>query len=216
MNENAIISTRIYNQQLADPVFSSPVKLVSHMGAIQAQDYQMAKWAIGIRLCQGTLQDVEEALQKGDIIRTHILRPTWHFITAEDLPWMLSLCSERIKAAHRSYTKHLGITSELYKKAHTLICNMLKNHNHLTKTEIEERLRPEGIPLEGNRINYFLQVAEAEGTLCSGKEKEKKHTYALLEERIPCRTDFTKEEALGWLALKYFKSHGPATMKDFI
>ena len=94
-----ITHIRVASQQLEQPRFESPKELVSWMGAIQAQEYEMAKWAIGIRLRSSSLETVNEALYKGDILRTHVMRPTWHFVAAEDIRWMLMLSSERIKAA---------------------------------------------------------------------------------------------------------------------
>ena len=104
-----ITHIRVASQQLEQPRFESPKELVSWMGAIQAQEYEMAKWAIGIRLRSSSLETVNEALYKGDILRTHVMRPTWHFVAAEDIRWMLMLSSERIKAAVMSYAKgHFG------------------------------------------------------------------------------------------------------------
>ena len=90
-----ITHIRVASQQLEQPRFESPKELVSWMGAIQAQEYEMAKWAIGIRLRSSSLEKVNEALYKGDILRTHVMRPTWHFVAAEDIRWMLMLSSER-------------------------------------------------------------------------------------------------------------------------
>ena len=93
---------RLLNQQLANPLFHSPKELVSWMGAVQAQDYAMAKWAVGMRLASATVRTVEEALQKGEILRTHVMRPTWHLVAAEDIRWMLKLSARRIKAANEA------------------------------------------------------------------------------------------------------------------
>lgn len=95
-----IPTIRLHSQQLINPVFNNPKDLVSWMGGIQAQDYTMSKWAIGIRLKAGNLQTVNEALAKGDILRIHVMRPTWHYVAAEDIRWMLKLSSRRIITAH--------------------------------------------------------------------------------------------------------------------
>lgn len=213
-----IPAIRLHSQQLVNPDFDTPKDLVSWMGAIQAQDYTMSKWAVGIRLKSGTLQTVDEALQKGEILRTHVMRPTWHYVAAEDIRWMLKLSARRIIAANDCYAKGRGqdISTELYHKANTLLEKILADNNHLTKQEIDEAFKKAGIETDERQSNRFLTHAEAEGVICSGIDKNSKITYALLEERVPPVKELHKEEALAKLALHYFRSHSPASLKDFV
>lgn len=133
-----ITHIRVASQQLEQPRFESPKELVSWMGAIQAQEYEMAKWAIGIRLRSSSLETVNEALYKGDILRTHVMRPTWHFVAAEDIRWMLMLSSERIKAAVMSYAKgHFGkIEKTLFTRCLDQIVNPAKRNVMVVKNEM--------------------------------------------------------------------------------
>lgn len=213
-----IPSIRLYSQQLANPVFDNPKDLVSWMGAIQAQDYAMSKWAVGIRLKSGNLQTVNEALAKGEILRTHVMRPTWHYVAAEDIRWMLKLSAKRIMAANDSYAKGRGqdISPAIYNKANHLLEKILANNNHQTKQEIDEAFRKAGLETDERQSNRFLTHAEAEGIICSGIDKNKKITFALLEERVAPVKELHKEEALAKLARNYFRSHSPAGLKDFI
>lgn len=206
---------RLYSQQLANPIFNRPKDLVSWMGAVQAQNYNMAKWAIGIRLQSATDEIVETSFQQGEILRTHILRPTWHFIAAEDIRWMLKLSAQRIRAANESFGKNLEITEKLYTKSNRLIEKHLKGNNHLTKQEIGNMLEKENIKIDIHRLNRFIIRAETENIICSGINKGNKQTYALLDERVPPMKELIKDEALAKLADKYFKSHSPATLEDF-
>ena len=215
-----ITHIRVASQQLEQSRFESPKELVSWMGAIQAQEYEMAKWAIGIRLRSSSLETVNEALYKGDILRTHVMRPTWHFVAAEDIRWMLMLSSERIKAAVMSYAKgHFGkIEKTLFTRCLDQIGKILEGYKSLTKQEIAEHFCCSGILVEADnhRMTRFMVRAEQEGIVCSGEDKGGKYTYALLEERVPPVPEITKDEALARLARSYFRSHAPAVLQDFI
>ena len=210
-----LINIRLYSQQLTEPTFDTPKEIVSWMGAIQAQNYNMAKWAIGIRLKHVTDNIIEKAFQQGEILRMHILRPTWHFIIAEDIHWMLKLSAQRIRSANESFGKNLEITEKLYTKCNRLIEKHLTGNNHLTKQEIGDILKKENIKTDIPRLNRFLIRAETEKIICSGINKGNKQTYALLNERVSPAKEITKDEALAKLANKYFQSHSPATLEDF-
>ena len=204
-----ITHIRVASQQLEQPRFESPKELVSWMGAIQAQEYEMAKWAIGIRLRSSSLETVNEALYKGDILRTHVMRPTWHFVAAEDIRWMLMLSSERIKAAVMSYAKgHFGkIEKTLFTRYLDQIGKILEGYKSLTKQEVTTELQKSGILPTIDHVNLFLTWGEVEGIVCSGIDKGKKTTYALLDERVPPTRELCREEALARLASRYFQSH---------
>ena len=215
-----IPNIRLQNQQLLNPLFCQPKELVSWLGAMQAQNYSMVKWAVGMRLKSATIQTVEEALRKGEILRTHVMRPTWHLVAAEDIRWMLKLSAQRIKSANDSFAKgyNLEITDELYAKSYNLLEKILCGNKSLTKQEIAEHFCCSGILVEADnhRMTRFMVRAEQEGIVCSGEDKGGKYTYALLEERVPPVPEITKDEALARLARSYFRSHAPAVLQDFI
>lgn len=210
-----ITDIRILSHQLTNPLFERVKDLVRWMGAIQAQDYSMSKWAIAIRLKQATMQDVDDALQRGDILRTHVMRPTWHYVASEDIRWMIDLTGERVKKAYTAYASRLAINEDQYSKCAGKLEKMLEGNNHLTKQEIGEALQKAGVSDDIAQANSFIHRAEALGMICSGIDKDKKTTYALLEERVPPTKPLHKEEALALLATRYFSSHSPASLEDF-
>lgn len=216
MNSTDILGIRLYNQLLAENRLKEPEEVVSYMGAMQSQASEMAKWGIGNRLEGATYQRVTEALDAGRIIRTHILRPTWHFVSAEDIHWMIPLSTPRLKPVFLSYAKMIGIDEASMPRRSVQVINTLEKQGHLTKQEIDEQLKNEGIEIDERELSIILSQAEIEGIVCNGVAKGIKHTYALLEERVPKTRSFDKEEALATLAYKFFSSHGPATLQDFI
>ena len=213
-----IPNIRLLNQQLLSPLFSQPKELVSWMGAMQAQNYSMVKWAVGMRLKSATIQTVEKALREGEILRTHVMRPTWHLVAAEDIRWMLKLSAKRVIAANESYAKghNLDISEELYAKSYRLLDKILSGKKSLTRQEIAEHFSRSGIVADNHHMTRFMARAEQVGIVCSGEDKGSKCTYALLEERVPPMPELTKDESLARLARSYFRSHAPAVLQDFV
>ena len=164
---------RMACHQLAEPEFGHPADLVGWMGAMQAQDYTMSKWAVGLRLKSATIAQVNEALAKGEIVRTHIMRPTWHYVAGKDLRWMLQLTSSRLKKVIDSWVKASGldISENQYTQCNDLIGKMLSGGNCLTREEIEMELGHAGVPVTGDRVRRYVLRAEMEGIVCSGADK---------------------------------------------
>lgn len=218
MNITDIPALRIKNQQLVSTKFETAKQLTAWMGAIQAQDYNQAKWAIGVRMPHLTENQIEEAFNQGDILRTHLMRPTWHFVAADDIYWMLELTSPQIKSVLNSRHRELGITELLVNKSYLVMEEALNSHEQqaMTRDELLDKLGQSGIPTDIHRASHFMLRAEIDGILCSGPLKGKKHTYSLLSKRVPNKITLTKEEASARLAKSYFSSHGPATVADFI
>lgn len=216
MDVAEILSLRLANQLLDGSVIKGPSKLVSWMGAMQSQHYEMAKWGVGMRIPGITDKEVEEALEKGDIIRLHILRPTWHFVSREDIHWMLHISSPRVRISMRSYDKDFEITNAVIAKVRTIFEKELLGKS-LTRQELYTVINNAGIVADESRAYHFMMHAELNGIICNGTLRGKKQTYALLEEKVPKITDkFDKDECLYKLGYKYFRSHGPATLQDFI
>ena len=215
MNLADIAHFRLLNQQIERPKFKIIKELVDWMGAMQAQDFCMAKWAIGARLLNATDQVIESAINNGEIIRTHLLRPTWHFVSADDIYWMLALRAAPIKASLGSRHKQLGLSEAIIAKSNTILRNTLQGGKQLTREALLPELTKAGIPIDENRASHLLVRAELDGLVCSGATKGRKLTYALLEERVPKTSLPTRDEALAKLANIYFSSHGPATLADF-
>ena len=206
---------RLANQQLSVHQHTNIKTLVSHMGAMQAQDFAMSKWAVGIRLNNCTEHAVEAAINSADIIRTHVLRPTWHLVCADDIFWMLQLTAPAVKAIMRSNDKRLELTDTLFSKANKIIEKALGKRHH-SREELIDELKKHNIVVTENRFAHFMMRAELEGIVCSGGIINSKFTYALLAERVKKKKNLTREEALQALATRYFQSHGPAKLSDFM
>jgi hypothetical protein len=175
----------------------------------------MARWAVGIRLPGATERQVADALAKGDILRTHVLRPTWHLVTREDIRWMFAVSAERIRFAMRSSDKRRGIDETDHARVQRLIAEALGGGNHLTGRQIAKLLEAEDIDTGNYRLYLFLMRAETDALIASGAPLGNTHTYALLDERAPRTDDLSFDESVCRLARTYLRGHGPATVQDF-
>ncbi len=211
-----IANIRLFNQQIYTQQYKNVVELVEWMGAIQAQDFLMAKWAIGLRIKNNTEQIIEEAFNNGEIIRTHIMRPTWHIVSAHDLTWMMSLTSQRILNSAKGRQTELELTDEILIKCTKIVEKSLSIETNLTRSEIAEILNKHKIITNENRLSHILFYLELKSVICSGPIINNKLSYALFHKRVQYIKNLTFDEALAELAVRYFKSHGPATINDFI
>ena len=181
---------------------------------MQAQDYAGAKWAIGIRLPGSTDADIEAAFARGAILRTHVLRPTWHFVTPADIRWLLALTAPRIHAANARMYRTLGLDAATFRRSDAALAKALEGGHHLTRDELRAVFARRGIATNDERMAYLVMHAELDGLVCSGPRRGKQFTYALLEERArPART-LARDEALAELARRFFVSRWPATVQD--
>ncbi len=215
MNLSDIVSMRLQHQSLVRPFLKTPADVVSHLGAVQAQDYPAAKWAVGLRMIQATDKDIEKACDNGQILRTHIMRPTWHFVMPEDVHWMQQLTAPQVKKLMGHYNRKLELTDELFAKTNKIITIALTNNNYLTRQELKTILAEKGIVTDVQRLAHIVMWAELDALICNGPRRGKQFTYALLDERVPQQKELSRDESLAKLAKKYFFSHGPAQIKDF-
>lgn len=215
LNADSIAFLRLQNQHIREQALASPQALVSWHGAMQAQDYNNAKWAVGLRLLNGSDAIVENAVNAGEIIRTHVLRPTWHLVTPADLRWMLRLSAPQIFSQSGSRRRELGLDASTLKKSNDLIARALEGGKHLTREEIFQALEQGGITTDQHRIIHIMMQAELDGVVCSGARRGKEQTYALIHERVAPAPMPAREEQLALLARRYFISHAPATLQDF-
>jgi hypothetical protein len=215
MNLHDISILRLINQQIAVSKFNTVKEIAGWMGALQAQDFKMSKWAFGVRLKGSKEPAINKAIDSGEIIRTHLLRPTWHFSSSGDVSWLLELTAAQIKASAKSRDKQLGLTDSIFRKSNNIIEKSLRNGDHLTREELVSQLISANIDVGENRASHLLLRAEMEGIICSGRLKDDKQTYVLLPLWIPKTKSFYRDEALKELARRYFTSHGPATLQDF-
>jgi hypothetical protein len=210
-----ISQIRLANQRIITTDLTTPKAVVAHMGALQAQDYAMSKWAVGLRLPPATDGLIEAALDAGELVRTHVLRPTWHLVAAEDVRWMLKLTAPHIHATMKAMNVGLKLDADVFQKSNKIIEKTLANNNHLTREELMAVLAKSGIIADKSRAAHLMFNAELAAIVCNGVIKGKQHTYALMDEKVPKGLTFTREEALWALAQRYFNSHAPATLQDF-
>lgn len=216
MDTHEIVHRRLANQRIAGAKFEDVHASVPWMGAMQAQDFSMAKLAIGVRSHGITEAQVEEAFANGEILRTHLLRPTWHFVSPNDIAWMVELSAPHIKAMLKSRHTGLGLTQQLVDESNSLIDTALSPGIHLTRGELVGALEAGGLSFEDKQAYYHLiLIAELDGVVCSGAVRDGQQTYARFAERVPKAPAVGRDEALRRLAERYFTSHGPATIRDY-
>jgi hypothetical protein len=215
MNKDDIARWRLHNLRLEGAPFQAPDEVVQWLGAVQSQDYGPAKWSVAERIGGVADAAMDRASADGAILRTHVLRPTWHFVVPADIRWMLELTAPRVHALNAYYYRQLGLDDAVLEKCNALLAGALQGGVQLTRKQLAAVLEGAGIALGGFRLAYLLMNAELRGVVCSGALRGKQHTYALLEERAPQARPRTRDEALAELTLRYYTSHGPATVKDF-
>jgi hypothetical protein len=207
---------RLRNQRLGGVPLATPEAVVGWLGAVQAQEYFDSKWALALRLRRTTDAAIERALDAGTILRTHVMRPTWHFVTAADIRWMLLLTAPRIARAMASYNRGLELDAAVFQKSEKAIARALRGGVQLTRQELRVVLQRAGIRADGvQRLAHLVMQAEIDAVVCSGARRANQSTYALLDERVPSSRTLPREEALAELARRYFTSHGPAQLHDF-
>ena len=211
-----IARRRLAAQHLTNPVLTDAAAVVRVLGAVQSQDYSGAKWAIGMRSRGVTDASVERAFTEGRIIRTHVLRPTWHFVDPADVRWMLALTAPRIKRVMSYYNVQVGLDDALLRRTNAILERALRDGKQLTRMELAEALRRARVDSSGSfRLPRILMNAELDAVVCSGGRRGKQFTYALLEERVPPGRPVDRDEALLELSRRYFTARGPATPNDF-
>src|SRR5581483_7596589 len=208
--------TRLLNQRLIGNKLVNTQEAVEYFGAVQSQDFPAAKWSLGIRLKNSANIDIEKTYNEGLILRTHIMRPTWHFVAPSDIRWMQKLTSGRVKTLMGHYNRRLELTDKIFIKSNTVIAKALQDHNFLTRKELKKVLKEVGIITDTQRLAHLIIWAELDGIITSGPMRGKQLTYALVDERIAKTKELSREESLSKLILKYFQSHGPAQIKDFV
>jgi hypothetical protein len=216
-NGAEIARERLRNQHIGATAFERPAEVVGWLGAVQAQDYPAAKWALGLRLRGATDTTIEQAFAAGSILRTHVLRPTWHFVLPADIRWLLALTAPRILAATAAQYRRLGLDAGVLARGEAALARALGGGQHATRVELAEALRAAGVATDDPLgVPHILMHAELDGLICSGPRRGKEFTYALLDERAPPARALDRDAALAELALRYFTSHGPATVHDFV
>ncbi len=207
---------RLRRQRLAGSGFADPVEAVGWFGAVQSQLFAASAWGIGQRCADVDDAGFRAAFDSGAIVRTHVLRPTWHLVAPADLQWMQALTAPQVHRSSAFYYRKAGLDDALFHRCAEVISAALQGGQYLTRTELAAVLERSGIAAEGNRLAYIVMWCELEAMICSGPMRGRQHTYALVDERVAGSSPIhDREGALAELARRYFTSHGPAQIRDF-
>lgn len=211
---NDLARQRLRTQHLTGEPLESAEAVVGWLGAMQAQEYSYAKWSIGQRTRGLTDAAVDAMLAAGTILRTHILRPTWHFVLPADIRWMMSLTAPRVSVFNSHWLRRAELDAQTIVRAEQVVSASLTGHR-LTRREIQAALADAGIEASGLRFGLILMQAELDLLICSGGLRGRQHTYALLDEVVAASVRLSPDEALAELTRRYFTGHGPSTIADF-
>lgn len=209
-----VATRRLHAQRLAGEPYPSPVVAVRELGAVQSQDYGAARWALSLRT-GATADAVDRLFDSGSILRTHVLRPTWHFVVPEVLDPLLRLTGPRIRAGLVGRRRQLELDLATVARSGAAFERALADGASLTRAELGAVLMADGIRPDGQRLPHLLLCAELDGIITSGPRRGRQFTWMLLERRAPRLLSFDPEEEAAKLALRYFTSHGPAQLQDF-
>jgi hypothetical protein len=215
MGDHQLARWRLHNLGLAGAPWPDVAAVVGRLGAVQAQEFGPALWSIHQRLGGTTEDALLAAVDAGQLVRTHVLRPTWHFVLPADVRWMLELTAPRVHAFNAYYYRKYELDETTLAACHRLLAEALAGENALTRAELATVLDRGGVAADGLRLGLILMHAELERLIASGPRRGAKHTYALLDEQVPAAPEISREAALAELTRRYFTSHGPATAKDF-
>ena len=184
------------------------------LGAVQAQVYGDAKWALGLRMQRSADAQIEAAFSEGRILRTHVMRPTWHFVAPADIRWMLALTAPRVSAAMAPYNRRLELDATVFRRSQRAIVRALSGGHQLTRQELKVVLQRGGVQADGvQRLAHIVMQAELDAVICSGARRGKQFTYALLDERVPMSRPRSREDAVAELARRYFTSRSRASAR---
>ena len=215
--DEEIARLRLRRQHLTGSPLPTPEAVVGWLGAVQAQEFGVAKWSIAQR-CRGriTSADLDRALGEGRILRTHALRSTWHFVLPADLRWLLMLIGPRVRARMASYYWRNGLTDAVFARSQAVLREALAGGRQLVRKEIAAAFVRGRVATDGLRLRFLLLQAELDLIVCSGALRGKHQTFALVDDLVPPAPPLAEDAALAELARRYFSSHGPATLKDFL
>ena len=214
MSREQVLQQRLRVQHLTAPGVSTAVDVVRRLTCVQSQEYAHGFWSLGMRAPGLGYADVQREFDAGAFVRTHVLRPTWHFIAAEDLRWILQATSPRVQQINRSRYRQLGLDQSVLDRSADVLCGALRGTD-LTRPQLGDALLAEGIDVTGQRLAYLVMNAELEALICSGPLRGAQHTYAVVNERVPGAPGMSAEEGLRELTWRFFAGHGPAGVKDF-
>ena len=212
------IALRLLNQQLVCQQFDKPEDVVNQMGAMQAQEYRMMRWAVAMRTKKPSAKAFKKAFDSGQIVRLHLMRGTWQLVSAENYWPLLNLCAPKAMAVIKGWmsSNKINIPDEEAMRIREILAQTAADKGSVTKEDFVQALVEKGISMDEHRLSYHIRYAELSGTLCSGDLQPMKATYALAADKVKNRNKMDRDEALAMLVRKYFQSRQPATLEDFV
>ena len=212
------VAIRLLNQQLVAPQFSDPAEVVSYMGAMQAQEYRMMRWAVEMRTRKPSAKTFKKAFDSGRIIRLHLMRGTWQLVSAEDYWPFITLCGPKSIAVTKGWmsSNKISIPDDELFRVRDILAQTAADKGSVTKEDIVQALEERGLQMDDHRLSYHIRMAEFTGTLCSGDLLPMKATYALTANKVKSQGAIDRDEALMRFTRKYFQSRQPATLEDFV
>ena len=216
MTNRAIAHARLRNSRLVGPPLATPADVVGWFGAVQSQDVPGALWGIAQRMAPGqTIDGLGAAMDGGRILRTHALRPTWHFLVPSELRWIQSLTAHRVHQVNRTMYRRLGLVGDAFDRSDAVLREVLAGGRALTRDEIRQTLAPTGIDLRDSLVTTHITMhAELEALIANGPRRGKQATYMLVDDRVEPVAPVPRADALRELTIRYFQSHGPARAHD--
>lgn len=217
MRTLTLVRERLHRQRLTGPPFADPVEAVARLGAVQGQEYAEALWSLGMRLDPAWDEAaVAAACDRGELLRTHLLRPTWHLVTPGDIRWLLRLTGPRVQAQNAGRYRALELDADTRARGAEALAATLADGEPRTRPELGDALAAAGLDaMAGQRLAYAVMHAELEGVVASGPRRGRRHTYLSLEGRVPPAPERERAGDLAELARRYFDAHGPATLADW-
>ena len=212
------VALRLLNQQLICPQFDTPSELVGYMGAMQAQEYRLMRWAVAMRTRKPSTLAFKKAFDSGEIIRLHLMRGTWQLVSAENYWPFVELCSPKAMAVTKGWmsSNKISIPDEEVIRIREILAQTAADKGSVTKEDFVQALAEKDIRMDEHRLSYHIRMAEMSGTLCSGDLLPMKATYALTADKVKTHTKMDRDEALMLFTRKYFQSRQPATLEDFV
>ena len=212
------VAIRLLNQQLVAPQFSTPTEVVRYMGAMQAQEYRMMRWAVAMRTRKPSFKSFKKAFDEGQIIRLHLMRGTWQLVSAEDYWSMIDLFAPKAIAVTKGWmsSNKIAIPDEELMRVREILVRAAADKRSVTKDDFVLALAEKGLQMDDHRLSYHIRMAELAGILCSGDLLPMKATYALTADKVKSTVKMDRDEALAYFTHKYFQSRQPATLEDFV
>lgn len=207
------LGRRLATQRLTSAPLAGAADVVRLLGCVQSQERASAFYSLGLRTRNATVESIQAELDVGAIIRTHILRPTWHFVAPEDLRWMLALTSPKVEQGMGARHRQLELTPRTIDRGLAGLAELLRGKAFRTRKQLGPAMERHRITA-GSQLGHLLLLAELRGLICSGPTIGSQHSYALIDEWVAPEAPLQPDAAAARLVRRFFAGHGPASLPD--